>query len=232
MTRQRPNWHPVSNPNSATPVPSGRVTDARTPLAALLAHAGGVSGLVYTALPVTTFAATSSLLGLVPAITAAVSVAAVILTWQLLRRESTRPALFGFAGVAVCAAFALVTGQAKDFYLPGIWMYLFLAIAFTISVLIRRPLVGVVWAWVTGRDVTWRRVPRARLAFDIATIVMATASWSRFFVQYYLYDTDQAGLLAVARIAMGWPVFVVTSSVIYLAIRVVIRALPRESVTA
>jgi hypothetical protein len=48
-------------------------------------------------------------------------------------------------------------------------------------------------------------------------------------VQYYLYDTDQAGLLAVARIAMGWPVFVVTSTVIYLAIRTAIRALPHTA---
>jgi Protein of unknown function (DUF3159) len=207
------------------------VTDARTPLAALLARAGGVRGLVYTAVPITTFAATSSLLGLVPAVVAAVSVATLILGWQLLRRESTRPALFGFAGVAVGAAFAFVTGQAKDFYLPGIWMYLFLAIAFTISVMIRRPLVGVVWAGVTGRDDTWRRVPRVRLAFDIATIVMATVSWSRFLVQYYLYDTDQAGLLAIARIAMGWPVFVVTSSMIYFAIRVAIRALRDPTVS-
>ena len=30
------------------------------------------------------------------------------------------------------------------------------------------------------------RVPRIRLAFDIATAVMATASWSRFLVQNYL----------------------------------------------
>jgi Protein of unknown function (DUF3159) len=168
------------------------MTEARPPAAALLVRAGGVRGLVYTALPVTTFALTNSMAGLGPAAVAALSVASIILAWQLLRRESTRPALFGFAGVAVCAAFAFITGKAKDFYLPGIWMYLGLAIVFTVSVLIRRPLVGVGWAWVTGRDGTWRRVPRVRLAFDIATAVMATASWSRFLVQYYLYDTDQA----------------------------------------
>jgi hypothetical protein len=45
----------------------------------------------------------------------------------------------------------------------------------------------------------------------------------------HLYDTDQAGMLAVARIAMGWPVFVVTSTVIYLAIRTASRALPRAA---
>lgn len=61
---------------------------------------------------------------------------------------------------------------------------------------------------------------------------MALVSWARFVVQYYLYDTDQAGLLAVARIAMGWQVFVVTSTLIYLAIRTAIRALPGSAEAA
>jgi len=201
----------------------------RTPIAALLARAGGVSGLVYSSLPVTVFAATSALLDLETAIVAAFAVAALVLFWQLLRRASIRPALFGFGGVALGAGWAFVTGQAKDFYLPGIWMYLLLATVFTVSVLIRRPLVGVGWAWVTGRDDSWRRDRRVRLIFDLVTAMMALVSWARFFVQYYLYDTDQAGLLAVARIAMGWPVFVVTSTLIYLAIRNAVRALPHTA---
>jgi hypothetical protein len=205
------------------------VTDRNTPLAALLGRAGGVRGLIYSSLPVTTFAAANAVLDLEWALTAAVCVAAVVLAAQLLRRESIRPALFGFAGVAVGAGLAFLTGEAKDFYLPGIWMYLASAIAFTGSVLIRRPLVGVGWAWVTGRDDTWRRVPRVRRMFDLVTVVMAGVSWARFLVQYYLYDTGQAGLLAAARVAMGWPVFLLTSTLIYLAIRTAIRALPRAA---
>lgn len=204
------------------------MTDPRTPLDALLARAGGISGLIYTALPVSTFAAANSALGLGPALSTSLVAAAVILGWQLVRREPIRPALLGVAGVVVGATFALVTGRAKDFYLPGIWMSLVMAILFTGSLVIRRPLVGVVWAWLTGRGGTWRRIRRVRVAFDVATVVMATASWSRFVVQYYLYETDQATLLAVARIAMGAPLFLVTSTWIYLAIRTAIRALPRE----
>lgn len=198
-----------------------------TPLASLLARAGGIRGLVYTSLPVTVFAAANAVLELEWSLAAALGVAAIVLAWQLVRRESTRPALLGFAGVAVGAAFAYVTGQAKDFYLPGILMYLCLAIAFTLSVLVRRPLVGVGWAWVTGRDGSWREIPRVRRAFDLVTIVMATVSWARFVIQYYLYDSDQAGLLAIARVAMGWPIFLVTSALIYLAVRTAIRTLPR-----
>jgi intracellular septation protein A len=207
------------------------MTDAGTPLDGLLARAGGLRGLIQTALPVAVFAATSAAAGLRPATAAAVGVAVVLLGWQLARREPVRPALLGFAGVAACAGLAFVTGQAKDFYLPGILMYLVLAVAFTASVLVRRPLVGVVWARMTGRDGSWRRNRRVSRAFVGVTLVMAVVSLTRFLVQGYLYDTDQEGPLAVARIAMGWPVFLLTSTLIYLAVRTANRALPRISVT-
>lgn len=203
-----------------------------TPATALLARAGGIRGLVYTAVPVTMFAAANAIVGLLPALIAAVSAAAVVLVWQLVQRESVRPALFGFAGIAAGAGLALVTGRAKDFYLPGIWMYLAMAILFTGSVLVGRPLIGVVWAWMTGRDDTWRRTRRVRRAFDLVTLMMAAVSTTRFAVQFYLYDTNQEGLLAVARIAMGWPIFLVTSGLIYLAIRTGMRTLPRGAEAA
>jgi hypothetical protein len=203
------------------------MTGTETPAAALLARAGGLRGLLYTALPVTMFAAANAVVGLVPALIAATGTGAVVLVWQLIRRESTRPALLGFAGIAVGAGLALITGRAKDFYLPGIWLYLTMAIVFTASVVVGRPLIGVVWAWMTGRDSTWRRTRRVRRAFDLVTLMMAAVSATRFAVQFYLYDTDQEGLLAVARIAMGWPIFLVTSTLIYLAIRTAMRTLPR-----
>ncbi|KUI28917.1 hypothetical protein AU196_14505 [Mycobacterium sp. IS-1742] len=200
-------------------------TDSAPPLQSLLARAGGIRGLVSTALPVAAFAPTSAVSGLVPAIVAALAAATVVLAWQLARGESARPAVLGFAAVALCAAVAWITGRSKDFYLPGIWMYLGLAVVFTLSVVVRRPAVGVVWAWFTGRDGSWRGVRRVRRVFDAATLMMAAVSWMRFGVQYHLYDSDREGLLAVARIAMGWPVFVVTSTVIYLSIRTANRAL-------
>ena len=47
---------------------------------------------------------------------------------------------------------------------------------------------------------------------------------ARFLVQQHLYDADQTGWLAVARIAMGWPLTAVAALVTYLAIRAAQRA--------
>lgn len=199
------------------------------PLDGLLERAGGVRGLIYSGLPVSVYAVTSAVAGRIPAVIAAVSAAALVFGWQLVKRESLRPALWGFLGVAACAGLALFTGEAKDFYLPGIWIALAVAITLTASIAIRRPLVGVVWAWVTGRDDAWRRVPRVRLAFDLVTAVMAIVSWSRFVVQNHLYASNEAELLAVARLAMGWPLFLVTSAALVLAVRYAIRTLPRAT---
>lgn len=191
---------------------------------AVLDQMGGISGLIYSSLPVLAFVPVSQLFGLVPAIAAALGVAAVILVWRLVRRESTQPAISGFFGVGICALIAYVMGESKGYFLLGIWSSLIWATVFGLSVLIRRPVVGYVWGWINGHDRDWRRVRKAVRAFDIATLVWVLVFGSRFVVQQHLYDADQTGWLGVARIAMGWPLTAIAALVTYLAIRAAQRA--------
>ncbi len=192
----------------------------------LLAQAGGVSGLIYSSLPVVIFVAVSSVTGLLAAIGCALGVAALVLSWRLIRRESTQPALSGFFGVAVCALIAYLVGQSKGYFLLGIWMSLLWAVVFAVSVLIRRPVVGFLWSWASGRDHGWRDVPRAVYAFDIATLGWMLVFAARFIVQRLLYDADQTGWLGVARIGMGWPLTAMAALATYAAIKGVQRAMP------
>jgi len=186
---------------------------------------GGISGLIYSSLPVLVFVPVSSLFGLVPAIVAALAVAALILIWRLVRKESVQPAISGFMGVGICALIAYIVGESKGYFLYGIWMSLFWAVVFLASVLIRRPIVGYIWSWVNGHDRAWRGVRKAVLVFDIATITWVLVFASRFVVQRQLYDADETGWLATARIAMGWPLTAVAALATYLAIRSAQRAL-------
>jgi hypothetical protein len=201
------------------------VADNRTGAQAILDQMGGLSGLIYSSLPVVAFVPISTTFGLLPAILSALGVAALILVWRLVRHESTQPAVSGFIGVGFCALIAYLLGEAKGYFLLGIWMSLIWAAVFALSVLIRRPAVGYIWSWVNGHGSDWRSVRRAVLAFDIATLTWVLVFAARFVVQHHLYDADQTGWLGVARIAMGWPLTAVAALATYLAIKSAQRAI-------
>lgn len=200
------------------------MTDNRSGAQALLDQMGGISGLIYSSLPVVVFVPVSSAFGLPSAIAAALAVAALVLFWRLVRRDSVQPAVSGFIGVGFCALIAWFVGAAKGYFLLGIWMSLAWAVVFTVSVLIRRPVVGYVWSWVNGHGYRWRSVRRAVTAFDVATLTWVAVFGARFLVQQHLYDADQTGWLAAARIAMGWPLTAVAALATYAAIKVAQRA--------
>ena len=199
--------------------------DKRTPGQAMLAQMGGVSGLIYSALPVAVLVPVNTAFGLMPALLSALGVAAAILVWRLIRRDSVQPAVAGFIGVGISALIAWLVGASKGYFLLGIWTSLIWAVVFTLSILVRRPVVGYVWSWINGHDRAWRKSSRAVLAFDLATLTWVVVFAARFVVQHHLYDADKTGWLGVARIAMGWPLAAVGALVTYLAIRTAQRAM-------
>jgi hypothetical protein len=186
---------------------------------------GGLSGLIYSSLPVVAFVPVSSTFGLVPAVISALGIAALILIWRLYRKDTVQPAISGFIGVGFCALIAYLMGEAKGYFLYGIWMSLLWASVFAVSVVIRRPVAGYLWGWIGGKGQDWRSVRGAVRAFDLATLTWVLVFASRFVVQHHLYDADQTGWLGFARIAMGWPLTAVAALVTYLAIKAAQRAI-------
>ncbi|WP_175420416.1 DUF3159 domain-containing protein [Rhodococcus sp. SGAir0479] len=171
----------------------------------ILEQLGGLSGLVYSTLPIIAFVPANSIWGLAPAVWIALGVAAAILVWRVVRRGAIQPAISGFLGVGVCAFIAYRTGDAKGYFLFGIYTSLVYAAVFVLSIVVRRPLVGVAWGYLNGHRNAWRAHPGAVRAYDIATVAWALVFGARYLVQSQLYDADQTGWLAVSRIGMGWP---------------------------
>jgi len=182
---------------------SRRVTETKQQT--ILEQLGGLSGLVYSTLPIIAFVPANSIWGLAPAVWIALGVAAAILVWRIVRRGAIQPAISGFLGVGVCAFIAYRTGDAKGYFLFGIYTSLVYAAVFVLSIVVRRPLVGVAWGYLNGHRNAWRAHPAAVRAYDIATVAWALVFGARYLVQSQLYDADQTGWLAVSRIGMGWP---------------------------
>ncbi len=185
----------------------------------LLEQMGGIGGLVYSTLPILVFVPVNAVWSLQPALFAALGVAAAILVWRLVRGEKIQPAVSGFIGVGICAYIAHRTGTAKGYFLFGIYTSLVYGGVFLVSVLVRWPLVGVIWNGLNGVSSRWRSVRRARTLYDVATIGWAVVFAARYLVQSQLYESDQTGWLAFARIAMGWPLAALALLVTFYAIR-------------
>ncbi|MFD4785805.1 DUF3159 domain-containing protein [Streptomyces sp. NPDC058459] len=187
------------------PTPTGSVPAKPAARPSPLEQWGGTSGMIYMTLPVIAFVVGNAVAGLYGAIIAAMVVALGVAVVRLARKESVAPALNGLFGVAVAAGISLWTGSAKNYFLLGIWLSLAGAVVLTASVLVRRPLAGLLWNAVTGKGSAWREDRVCRRYYDIATLTLAAVFAARFVVQQWLYDSDETGWLGFAKIVMGYP---------------------------
>jgi hypothetical protein len=180
---------------------------------AMIEALGGKRGLVDSGLPAVVFVFINSVVtafvdrdtGLRAALIAAVGVGVAVVALRLIRRETPQQALSGFFALAIAVFFAARSGEARDFFLPGILINVAYGAVFFGSALVGRPLVGYVYAAVDGLDGSWRDDRRLRRVFAVATVGWALVFGARAAVQGALYAMDRPGLLAAARLLMGWP---------------------------
>ena len=126
---------------------------------------------------------------------------------RLFRRETIQHAVSGVIGVALCAWLANRSGKAEDFYLPGLWTNIIYGIAYTISILIRWPVVGLVLGPILGENFKWRQDEARRSVYVKATWVWVALFAIRLLVQLPLYLSGNVNALGTARLAMGYPLF-------------------------
>ncbi|MBW4722510.1 DUF3159 domain-containing protein [Saccharothrix obliqua] len=198
----------------------------------LLEQMGGVSGLLYSSLPVVVFVLVNAFAGLMPAIWGALGSAVVIGIVLAVRKGSIQPAISAVMGVGVAAFIAYRTGDAKGFFLFGIWQSLVYAGGFVLSILVRWPLAGVIWNMLNGQGTAWRKNRASVRDYDIATLVWALVFASRFVVQRWLYDEASVGWLATAKLAMGYPLMAVALVATVWAVRRSDRRLKAEQAEA
>ena len=202
-------------------------------LASLLDRLGGRRGLIDGAMPPLLFAATNAVGGalghgdraLPLAVTAAATSAVALGILRRVQGTSLAGVVRGLVVLVAAAGLALWTGHARDFFLPGMYVDGAYALALAGSVLFRRPLVGYAYAAVF-RGGRWRHDHRLRRVLGIATLGWGATYGLRASVQLVLYRADEPGLLAVAKLALGWPL---TAAAVILTLRAVRHPSGRNS---
>ena len=197
--------------------------DQKTILNAL----GGKRGLLDSGLPalifLIVFTVTHKLNG---SLIAALIVSAILTIIRLIRKDTLQHALTGLFGVAISAFFARSTGRAQDFYLPGLIINLVYGTAYAVANIIGWPVLGLVLGPILGEGAQWRNDPIRKAAYRRAGWIWVALFSSRIAVQYPLYRAGAVTQLGIARVIMGWPLFILTGWLTYL----ILRAVPRTQV--
>jgi hypothetical protein len=202
---------------------------------------GGVRGLIESSIPVLAFVLLNVLLGdwlklaertaLYWAIGGALGTAVLIGVYRLTRKEPVRHAVNGIFGVAVGAFLAYRTGDAKNFYLPGILLTLGQVVVLIVSVLVRRPIIGYVWGVLAnGGKHDWFKNPPLFRTFQWLTLVWAGSLFIRAGVQGWLWLQDQANAIGIVRIVISWPIYAATFAFTIWAVRRVTRQQQSEPI--
>lgn len=187
----------------------------------LLSAVGGWLGIAEATLPFIAFTIVWAATGrdiLVGGIVA-VAISATLAVARLLRRQTTQFALSGVAGIAFGAFVASRTGRAEDFFLPGIIINAASASAYLVSILVRRPLLGLIVSTVTGEGRNWYRDPARRSAYTKASWIWVGLFCFRLSIQLPLYLSGMVGPLAVAKVITGIPLFALGVWLSYLLLR-------------
>lgn len=201
-------------PPPSAAAPAGAVEETveaviRHRLADLL---GGWRGSLETALPTVAFVAWWMLREDVRgAVTASVAVLLVLAAARLVSGGSLRYLATSVLATGLAAVFALRSGEAQDAFLPGILMSAAWGVVTLVSVLLRWPVMGFLVAVGDPEfeqdPVRWHRSRAMVRVCSRLTWVLVGLYAVRVAVMLPLYLAENVPALGVAKILLGWPLY-------------------------
>ncbi|MGQ3384390.1 DUF3159 domain-containing protein [Glutamicibacter sp. TV12E] len=174
----------------------------------LLSTVGGVRGILETVLPgfifIMVFALSSNLSW---ALIASIGLGVIFMVIRLAKRSTLIQSASGLIGILICAFAARHTGNAKDYYIPGFYTSGAYLLALIVSVVVRWPLIGLLFGFIRNEGVEWRNKADRLRRYQVATWIIIAVFALRLAVQLPMYYTDHVVALGVARALMGVPLY-------------------------
>ena len=174
---------------------------------------GGKRGLIDSGLPALVFLIVFNISSkdVNAALYAAVALSVLLTLLRLIKRETIQHAFSGLIGVGICALISKRTGNAADFYLPGLWINAAYGLLYAITNLVKWPILGILLGPILGENLLWRKDPARLNAYTKAGWLWVAMFAARLIVQYPLYKSGNINLLGTARLLMGYPLFILTA---------------------
>jgi len=184
----------------------------------LLAAIGGWLGVVESVLPPLLFVVLYQVAAiraapaavprpdLVPIAAVPLVCSGVLLAYRAVRRQRVGAAIAGAVVVAISAALVLITGDAGSNYVPGFVINAVYGLVFLVSLVVRRPLVGLAAGAIAPRIGVAAARGRLFVGLTFAWVALFAV---RLAVELPLYAAHAIVALGVARILLGVPLYAV-----------------------
>lgn len=154
---------------------------------------------------------------------APVAVALAFIVVRAVTKLPIGPAVSGAVIVAVTAILAITTNNASNNFVLGLWLNAAYLAAIVISVIARRPLIGVVVAYLVGeRAAGWRSTPRMLWVLTLATVIWGAMFALRLAIELPLYFADNAAGLGLAKLILGVPLYAVVLWITWILVRTIL----------
>lgn len=151
---------------------------------------------------------------------APVVVALVFIAVRAVTKMPVSPAVTGAVIVGVTAALAIATNNASNNFVLGLWLNAAYLAAMVISLIARRPLVGVVVSYLLGeRAEGWRKNKRQLWVMTLATVIWAGMFALRLAVELPFYLADNVAGLSLSKLILGVPLYAVVLWTTWLLVR-------------
>ncbi len=198
----------------------GRVAPDQAPSArTLLTAMGGVRGIVESILPGLLFLVTYTITrNLVWSVAAPVVIAVVFVVLRLVRRQPFTTAVAGLLGIVISAVIALLTNKPENNFVPGFLINAAILLIMLVSLIVRRPLIGVVASLLLS-DPQWRSDKAQLRVSYIATWFWVALAVIRLGVELPLYAAHDTSALAAARLITGVPLYALILWLTWLVMR-------------
>lgn len=176
----------------------------------LLAKAlGGWAGVIDSGLPFLVFTVAFLVTdrNLEVTLYAALGTAGILAVLRLVRKQTLQQVFSGLIGIAIAAFIARRTGNADNFFLPGILTNAAYASACLVSIFLKRPLLGYVVEAMRGNDMSWVKDEKKHKLFSTITWLWTLIFGIRIAIMLPLYFLGQTAALGTLKILLGYPLF-------------------------
>lgn len=207
-TERKAGSNPATGGHAAGEEPVSEGSRAVTE-AALFEAFGGVRGMVETTVPGLVFVLVYTVnRNMYMAAIAALALSIGLGVARLARKDTLKHAFSGVFGVVFGLVFAWMSGDAKNFYLPGMLYTLGLAVGYVVSAAAGFPLLGLILGPVFKENLSWRtRNPGRLRAYTQASWAWGLILLAKSAVLFSIYWWGDATQLGWVKVALGIPPF-------------------------